>query len=76
MTEKLCLKYMVVPERLAEMAYVDDPVMVRISDPESVFLMGILGESGRKLVASGIEFYFTRELAQRLIDHGVAELAE
>jgi len=71
--KKLQLQYMVVPEKLAEMAEVPDPIKVVIVEPESIFLLGILGESGRALVKAGIEFYFTRELANKLISHGVAK---
>ena len=66
------LQFMVVPELLATLAYVPDPVRCRITDPEAIFLTGILGESGRKLVQAGIEFYFTRTLAEKLISKGIA----
>lgn len=71
---KVELQFMVVPELLASMAFVRDPVRVKIVDPEAIFLTGLLGESGRKLVAAGVEFYFTKPLAQKLIDKGIAEL--
>lgn len=67
------LDFMVVPEELSRRAVVHDPVRIRIVDPEAIFLTGILGESGRKLVAAGVEFYFTRTLAEKLIALGVAE---
>ena len=66
------LQFMVVPELLAALAYVPDPVRCKIVDAEAIFLTGILGESGRKLVNAGIEFYFTRPLAQKLISKGIA----
>jgi len=66
------LQFMVVPELLATLAYVPDPVRCKITDPEAIFLTGILGESGRKLVKAGIEFYFTRPLAEKLISKGIA----
>ena len=63
---------MVVPELLATLAYVPDPVRCRVVNPEAIFLTGILGESGRKLVMAGIEFYFTKKLADQLISAGIA----
>lgn len=67
------LDFMVVPEKLRELAYVPDAVRCKVIDPEAIFLTGILGESGRKLVAAGVEFYFTRKLAEKLIEKGIAE---
>jgi len=66
------LKFMVVPELLATKAYVPNAVRCRVVNPEAIFLTGILGESGRKLVMAGIEFYFTRKLAEQLIEAGIA----
>jgi hypothetical protein len=70
--EKVKLQFMVVPELLSSLAEVVDPVRVKIIDPEAIFLMGILGESGRKLVEAGVEFYFERNLAEKLINKGIA----
>jgi hypothetical protein len=69
---KIKLSFMVVPELLATKAYVEDPIRCKIIDPDAIFLTGILGESGRKLVKAGIEFYFNRKLAQKLISNGIA----
>lgn len=66
------LEFMVVPELLATLAYVPDPVRCKIVDADAIFLTGILGESGRKLVMAGIEFYFTRARAEKLIALGIA----
>lgn len=63
---------MVVPELLATKAYVPTPVRCKIIDPEAIFLTGILGDSGRKLVKAGIEFYFTKRLANKLISKRIA----
>lgn len=71
--EKVKLQFMVVPELLSSLAEVVDPVRVKIIDPEAIFLMGILGESGRKLVEAGVEFYFERALAEKLIGKGIAK---
>ena len=72
MSKSVKLDFMVVPEELARLAFVPDPVRCRVIDPEAIFLTGILGESGRKLVAAGIEFYFTRTLAEKLVSKGIA----
>ena len=73
MPEKVELQFMVDPQALAERAYIPDAVKVRIVDPEAIFLTGILGESGRKLVSAGILFYFKGDIARKLIVHGIAE---
>jgi hypothetical protein len=70
--DKVKLQFMVVPELLAELAEVPDAVRIKIIDPEAIFLMGILGESGRKLVEAGVEFYFTKALAEKLIKKEIA----
>ena len=70
---KVKLDFMVVPELLATLAYVPDAVRCRVIDPEAIFLTGLLGESGKKLVLAGIEFYFTKPLAEKLINKGIAE---
>lgn len=69
---KICLDFMVVPESLRTLAYVPDPVRCKIVDPQAIFLTGILGESGKKLVEGGIEFIFTRSLAEKLIEKKIA----
>jgi len=63
---------MVVPDQLQKMAYVPKKVRVKIVDAEAIFLLGILGESGRKLVEHGVEFYFEGKLAKKLIAKGIA----
>jgi hypothetical protein len=73
MNKKVQLKFMVVPELLATLAEVPNPIRVQIIDSEAIFLMGILGESGRKLVEAGIEFYFEKDLAEKLISKGIAK---
>lgn len=71
--KKVKLQFMVVPGELEKYAYVPDPVRVKIIDPEAIFLLGILGESGRELVKAGIEFFFEGELARKLIERKIAE---
>ena len=70
--EMVRLDFMVVPELLKSLAFVPDAVRCKVIDPDAIFLTGILGESGRKLVAAGIEFYFTKTLAAKLISKGIA----
>ena len=72
MSEKIKLEFMVVPEELEKRAYVPNAIKVKIVDSDAIFLTGILGESGRKLVKAGVAFYFERVLARKLIDKGIA----
>jgi hypothetical protein len=72
MSEKIKLKFMINPIELAEKAYVPDAVLLRVIDPEAIFLLGVLGESGRKLVKAGVGIYFERPLARKLIRKGIA----
>ena len=74
MSKKVELQFMVVPEQLSELAYVPDAIRCRVIDPEAIFLTGLLGESGRKLVLAGIEFYFAKPLAEKLIRAGIAQI--
>lgn len=71
--KKVKLQFMVVPEQLATLAYVPDTVRVKIIDPQAIFLTGLLGESGKKLVKAGVEFYFTKKLAKKLINKKIAK---
>ena len=66
------LDFMVDPDALKLRAFVPDPVRVLVTDPASIFITGILGESGRRMVASGMVFIMTRSLAEKLISHHVA----
>ena len=70
--DKVELKFMVAPEDLREMAHVPYPVRLKIVDAESPLLKGLLGDSGRKLAKAGAMFYFEFDLAERLIEEGVA----
>jgi len=71
--KRVKLKFMVVPDELKKLAYVDNAIKVRIVDCEAIFLTGILGDSGRKLVKAGLSFYFESKLAMKLISKGIAE---
>lgn len=70
---KIKLQFMVDPDELKELAYVENPIKIRVIDSDSIFLTGILGESGRKLVKAGISFYFEEGLARKLINKKIAE---
>ena len=68
------LQFKVDPDYLRDNTFVHDPVRIKIIDPESIFITGILGESGRRMITDGAPFIFTRTLAEKLVKHGVAEL--
>ena len=69
------LQFKVCPDYLRDCTEIDDPVRIVIVDAESIFITGILGESGRRMIADGAPFIFTRPLAEKLIAHGVAVLS-
>lgn len=69
---KVRLQFMVDPKFLIDNTYIEDPILIKVIDPEMIFLTGILGESGKKLVLAGANFYFERELAKKLIAKGIA----
>lgn len=73
---KVILQFKVDPDYLRDHTIVEDPVKIKIIDTESIFITGILGESGRKMIAEGAPFIFTRLLAEKLIKHEVAVLWE
>ena len=69
---KVKLDFMLAPEELRDKCYVPDPVRIRVIDPDGIFLTGMLGESGRKMVEAGLEFLFTRRIAEKLIANKIA----
>ena len=71
--KRVKLSFMIVPSELENKCYVPNPVRVKIVDPEAIFLTGILGESGRKMVKAGLLFYFEGKLARKLISMGIAQ---
>ena len=73
---KLQLDFMVDPEYLSSHCEVEDAVRIVFSDPEAVFITGILGESGRRMVLAGFPFIFKRTLAEKFIRLGIATLAK
>jgi len=68
---KVKLDFLVCQDEL-DKCYVPNAVRIRIIDPDTIFLTGIFGESGRKMVKAGVEFYFTRRIAVKLISKGIA----
>lgn len=70
--KRVKLKFMVVPEELEKRGYVPNRIKVKIIDLDAIFLLGILGESGRLLVKAGIKFWFEGKLARKLIAKGIA----
>lgn len=70
---KIKLDFCVDPNFLRDRTIVPKKVKVVIIDPEAIFLTGILGESGRKMVKAGAPFYFTKTIADKLITKGIAK---
>jgi len=62
--------------KLEDVAYVPNPILVKIVKPDNIFITGILGKSGIKLMERGVRFLFEKELALELIRMGVAEKSE
>lgn len=65
---------MVVPEQLAEQAYVPDAVKCKILNLESLWLEEYLGQSELRLAKAGVEFYFTERIAKELEIKEVVEI--
>ena len=74
--KKVKLDFLVDFEELKNKAYVPNAVRIKIVDPQAIYLTGLLGESGRKMVNAGMHFFFTRKLAEKLIKMGVAEKSD
>lgn len=74
-TAKVQLEFCVDPEYLAAATEVPDPVRIVFTDPAKIFAVGVLGESGRRMVLDGAPFYFRRELAETYVGWGIAKLA-
>ena len=70
---KVKLQFMICPDELVNKCYVPNKIRIKVIDPDAIFLTGILGESGRKMVKAGLEFYFEEKLAKKLIDNGIAK---
>jgi hypothetical protein len=57
------LDFMVHPDDLQNRAYIEDPVLVKIINPEEFKL---LGESGKRMAELGFRFILTQKLAKTL----------
>ena len=55
MSKKVKLKFMVY--HLEEVAYVPNPILIKIIKSDNIFITGILGDSGRKLMINDVGFY-------------------
>jgi len=72
---KTTLQFKVDPDFLRDCTEVIDPVRIKITAPESICISGILGESGRKMIADWAPFiFYASSLAEKLIRNGLAEL--
>ena len=69
--KKVKLQFMVY--KLEDVAYVPNPVLVKIVKPDNIFITGILGKSGIKLMERGVCFLFEKSLALELIKMRVAK---
>ena len=68
------LRFKVDPAYLAHQTEIENPVSVRITQPDSAEIKAILGESGRAMARDGALFIFEKELAIDLVVAGVAEI--
>ena len=73
MSNKIKLDFIVDFEEIKKRAVVINPVKIVFTDPDKIFLTGCFGESGRKMVEAGIPFYFTKKLADKFIEWGIAK---
>ncbi len=66
------LKFRVDPDYLKNNTEVIDPVRIRSIDPEKVYVLGMLGESGRTMMLDGAIFEFERAQAEWMIEQKIA----
>lgn len=69
---KVVLKFRVDPDYLKANTEVIDPVRIRFIDPEKVYVLGMLGESGRTMMLDGAIFEFERKQAEWMIEQHIA----
>lgn len=70
--EKIKLDFMVDPVFLTDDTEIDNPVKIRLLTTEHPIVKRILGQSGKRMANAGAAFYFTKEMAEELIDNKVA----
>ena len=73
---KVKLKFRVDPDYLKNNTIVEDAVRIRFIDPEKVFVLGLLGESGRTMMLNGAVFEFERKQAKWMIKQKIAVRAD
>ena len=71
--KRIRLKFMVVPEELEKRGYVPNRIKIKFINPEKVFVLGILGESGRLLMKAGVPFWFEGKQARWMIAEKIAK---
>ncbi len=69
---KIKLKFRVDPNYLKNNTEVIDPVRIKFIDPEKVYVLGMLGESGRTMMLDGAVFEFERNQAEWMIEQKIA----
>lgn len=69
---KLELNFMVEPQELKEKAYVRDGIRVKIVDILGMKEQKLLGESGLRMAERGFTFIFQGDIAQKLLEKGIA----
>jgi hypothetical protein len=74
--EKIKLKFRVDPDYLKNNTEVVDAIRLKFIDPEKVFVLGLLGESGRTMMLNGAVFEFERGQAEWMIEQKIAVRAE
>jgi len=74
--EKVKLKFRVDPDYLRDRTQVVNSVKIKFIDYPRASSLGILGESGIKMMKSGAVFEFERKLAQQMIEDKIAVEAD
>ena len=74
--EKIQLKFRVDPDYLKNNTEVINAIRLKFIDPEKVFVLGLLGESGRTMMLNGAIFEFEKEQAEWMIEQKIAVRAE
>ena len=70
---RIKLDYMVNPDELKQLAYVENPIWAKIIVSGAVEFNGNLGNSGRKLADAGLSFCFEADVAKELVKMGLVE---
>lgn len=73
---KVKLNFRVDPDYLKNNTEVPNAVRIRFINPEKVFVLGLLGESGRTMMMDGAVFEFEKEQAEWMIEQKIAVRVE